>query len=100
MFTPIHPGEQLEHELSELGMSSETLAQQIQTPCERIAAVLDGRRGICGDLALRLGHFFDTSPEFWMNLQKQYELRVARQEAGRLIEALPTLKSIESQRRQ
>ena len=100
MLTPIHPGEQLADELSEIGMSSDTLAQQIQASSERIAAVLDGRRGICGDLALRLGHFFDTSPEFWLNLQKQYELRVARQKSGRLISALPTLKNIESQQSQ
>ena len=96
MLIPIHPGEQLAHELTEIGMSSDALAQHIRTPSERIAAVLDGRRGICGDLALRLGHFFDTSPEFWLNLQKQYELRVARQKAGRLIEALPTLRGGES----
>ena len=94
--TPIHPGEHLSEELDELRMSAVELAQQIQVPGERVVEVLDGRESITGDLALRLAHFFDTSPEFWLNLQKLYELRLAEQEVGSLISSLPTLKSLEA----
>ncbi len=61
-----------------------------------IAGILNSRRAITGDTALRLAHFFGTSPEFWLNLQKLYELRLAEQKAGREIEELPTLHSRET----
>ncbi|HEY4933648.1 MAG TPA: HigA family addiction module antitoxin [Terriglobales bacterium] len=54
--------------------------------------ILNGRRGITGDTALRLAHFFGTSPEFWLNLQSLYEIRLAEQESGKSIKALPTLR--------
>jgi plasmid maintenance system antidote protein VapI len=60
-------------------------------PTNRITEILNGRRAVTGDTALRLGHFFGTSPEFWMNLQKLYELRLAENKAGRTIKDLPTL---------
>ena len=93
---PIHPGEHLLEELGELGMSAIELAQQIQVPDKCVAEVLEGRESITGDLALRLAHFFGTSPEFWLNLQKLYELRLAEDEVGTLVETLPTLKSLEA----
>ena len=93
---PIHPGEHLSEELDELRMSAAELAQQIQVPNECVAEVLAGRESITGDLALRLAHFFGTSPEFWLNLQKLYELRLAEEEVGVLIESLPTLKGLEA----
>lgn len=88
----IHPGEHLADELKELGMSAAALARQIRVPTNRITGILNGRRAVIGDTALRLGHFFGTSPEFWMNLQKLYELRVAERKAAKSIESLPTLK--------
>ena len=94
----IHPGEHLAEELKELDMSAAALARQIEVPTNRVAQVLDGQRGITGDMALRLGHFFGTSPEFWLNLQKLYELRMAEKNAGKVISALPTLKSPETAR--
>ena len=94
--TPIHPGEHLAEELDELGMSAVELAQQIQVPAKCVTEVLGGRESITGDLALRLAHFFGTSPEFWLNLQKLYELRLAEEEVGTLVETLPTLKSLEA----
>ena len=94
--SPIHPGEHLLEELGELGMSAVQLAQQIQVPGKCLTEVLEGRESITGDLALRLAHFFGTSPEFWLNLQKLYELRLAEEEVGTLIESLPTLKSLEA----
>ena len=85
----IHPGEHLAEELKELDMSAATLARQIQVPTNRITAILNRRRAITGDTALRLAHFFGTSPEFWLNLQRLYELRLAEQKAGSEIKAPP-----------
>lgn len=92
----IHPGEHLAEELQELGMSAAALARQIAVPTNRITQILNGRRAITGDTALRLAHFFGTSPEFWLNLQKIYELRLAEEEVGRDISTLPTLKGREA----
>ncbi len=88
----IHPGEHLAEELETLGMSAAELARKIDVPTNRVTQILNGERAITGDTALRLGHFFGTSPEFWLNLQSLYELRLAQQKAGRAINALPTLK--------
>ena len=99
MGTPaIHPGEHLAEELKELGMSASTLARQLSVPTNRITEILNGRRAITGDTALRLAHFFGTSAEFWLNLQKIYELRLAEERAGDDIDSLPTLKSYEAVR--
>src|SRR5436190_21832091 len=89
--TAIHPGEHLAEELRELGVSPTELAARIAVPADRVAAVIDGRRRITADTALRLGHWFGTSAEFWLNLQKLYELRLARQEIGADVEKLPRL---------
>ena len=90
--TAIHPGEHLAEELEALGMSAAELARQLKVPTNRITEILNGRRAITGDTALRLGHFFGTSPEFWLNLQSLYELRLAEQKVGKSIRILPTLK--------
>ncbi len=73
----IHPGEHMADELFELGISATELARQIAVPDNRIAQILNGQRAITADTALRLGHWFDTGPEVWLNLQKLYELRCA-----------------------
>lgn len=83
--TAIHPGEILADELEELGMSAASLAREIDVPANRIAQILNGSRAISADTALRLGYWFGTGPELWMNLQKQYELRRAEQEVGEKI---------------
>jgi antitoxin HigA-1 len=90
--TPIHPGEHLAEELKELGLSATELARRLGVPTNRVTSILNGRRAITGDTALRLAHFFGTSAEFWLNLQNLYELRLAEQKSGRLIKKLPTLK--------
>ena len=90
--TAIHPGEHLAEELEGLGMSAAALARQIKVPTNRVTEIINGQRAITGDTALRLGHFFGTSAEFWLNLQGLYELRLAEQKAGKAIKALPTLK--------
>lgn len=92
----IHPGEHLAEELQELGMSAAALARQIAVPTNRITQILNGRRAITGDTALRLAHFFGTSPEFWLNLQKIYELRLAEKKVGSDIRSLPTVKGREA----
>lgn len=89
----IHPGEHLAEELKELRMSAAELARKLDVPTNRITAILNGQRSITGDTALRLAHFFGTSPEFRLNLRSLYELRVAQQRAGNSIKALPRLKS-------
>jgi addiction module HigA family antidote len=89
--TPIHPGEHLAEELKELGISAAELARQLDVPVNRVTGILNGQRGITADTALRLGHWFGTSPEFWLNLQTLYELRLARREVGDRVKRLPTL---------
>jgi len=93
--TAIHPGEHLAAELDELEMSAAELARRLNVPTNRITEILNGRRAITGDTALRLAHFFDTTAEFWLNLQSLYEIRMARQKAGKSIRVLPTLKRLE-----
>ena len=90
--TPIHPGEHLAEELKELGISAAELARRLGVPTNRVTSILNGRRAITGDTALRLAHFFGTSAEFWLNLQNLYELRLADQKSGKSIKRLPTLK--------
>lgn len=87
---PIHPGEILADELVELGITPTELSRQIGVPPNRISQIIQGKRAITGDTALRLGHWFKTSAEFWLNLQTAYDLRVAAKEVGRTIAKLPT----------
>ena len=85
----IHPGEILADELEEIGVSPTELSRQIAVPPNRITQIIQGKRAITGDTALRLGHWFQTSAQFWLNLQTAYELRLVSEEAGKEIEALP-----------
>ena len=89
--TAIHPGEHLAEQLKELGMSAAELGRQLKVPTNRITGILNGQRAITGDSALRLAHFFGNHPEFWLNLQKLYELRLAEAKAGAAIRRLPRL---------
>jgi addiction module HigA family antidote len=90
--TAIHPGEQLAEELEALNMSAAELARKLDVPTNRVTQILNGTRSITGDTALRLAHFFGTSPQFWLNLQTLYDLRLAQQKTGRSIKSLPRLK--------
>jgi len=90
---PIHPGEHLNEALSELGMSAAELARQLRIPTNRITGILNGERSVTADTALRLGHWFGTSADFWLNLQKLYELRLAESEVGAEIRKLPKRKA-------
>jgi addiction module HigA family antidote len=88
----IHPGEHLALEMEELGVSASELARKLAVPPNRITAILNGRRSITGDTALRLAHFFGTSAQFWLNLQSLYDLRLAEEKSGQEIRKLPKLK--------
>ena len=90
----IHPGEHLAEELDALNMSAAELARQLKVPTNRVTEILNGQRAITGDTALRLAHFLGTSPEFWLNLQSLYELRLAEAKTGKAIKKLPTLKHL------
>ena len=89
MRTPIHPGEILADELAEIGLSATELARLIEVPANRVSQILAGKRAISADTALRLGQYFGASADFWMNLQKTYELDLARQQVGETIKHIP-----------
>ena len=76
-------------------MSAAELARKIRVPTNRVTQILNGERSITGDTALRLAHFFGTTPEFWLNLQNLYELRLAQLKVGKMIKGFPTLKHSE-----
>ncbi len=86
----IHPGEILADELQELGVTPTELSRQIQVPPNRVTQIVRGQRNITGDTALRLGHWFGTSAQFWLNLQSAYDIRKAEQAAGAEIAKLPS----------
>ena len=88
----IHPGEHLAEQLEELGMSAAELGRQLKVPTNRVTEILNGQRAVTGDTALRLGHFYGTSAQFWLNLQALYDLRTAEQKKGAIIRRLPTLR--------
>ncbi|MDZ7804935.1 HigA family addiction module antitoxin [Thiohalophilus sp.] len=79
---PVHPGEFLREDMDELGLSARALAEAIDVPHNRIAAILRGERAITADTALRLARYFGTSPEVWMNLQQAYDLKKTELERG------------------
>lgn len=82
---PVHPGEILREELEELDMSASAVSKALDVPVNRITAILNGRRGVTADTALRLACYFGTTPQIWLNLQKSYELRKAEIEVGQQI---------------
>ncbi|HVN63760.1 MAG TPA: HigA family addiction module antitoxin [Candidatus Binataceae bacterium] len=76
---PIHPGEiLLEEFLKPLGMTMNRLATELHVPANRITQIVERRRGVSGETALRLARYFGTSPEFWLGMQKDYDLQVAQ----------------------
>ena len=81
----IHPGEHIADELDALNMSASELARQLHIPTNRLTDIVRGRRGISADTALQLAWWLGTTPEYWMNLQRNYELRLAEAEQGEKI---------------
>jgi len=87
-FAPVHPGEVLREDfLRPLGMSQYALAKAIDVPQIRVSEIVNGKRAITPDSALRLARYFGTSPEFWLGMQATYDLERARDRVGAEIEA-------------
>ncbi len=85
---PIHPGEQLREEyMKPLGLSAYRVAKDIDVPVSRVQALVAERRSVTGDTALRLGRYFGTTPEFWLNMQRDYDLETAEIKVGEKIAA-------------
>lgn len=93
-----HPGEVLAHKLEALGVKPTELARQLHVPANRITQIVNGKRGITGDSALRLAHWFGDDPEYWMALQARYDLQIAAKECARHIRLLPTATRAKGQR--
>ena len=87
----VHPGEILKDELDEYGVSQAAFARQINVPPNRISQIIAGKRAVTGDSALRFGHWFGVEPQFWLNLQTQFDLADAEQKNGDAIRTLPTV---------
>ena len=96
---PIHPGEILGDELKELGVSPTELARQIAVPPNRLSQIVGGKRAITGDTALRLGHWFGMSAQFWLNLQSAYDLEIAQARLAGALSKLPRLRHSQERRR-
>ena len=86
----VHPGLVLKDELEELGVTPTEFARQIDVPPNRVSQIIAGKRAVTGDTALRFGHWFGTEPQFWLNLQMQFDLAAADQQTGGVIRDLPT----------
>ena len=90
----VHPGEVLAGELEELEITPTELARQIDVPPNRVSQIIAGKRKITGDTAIRLGHWFGTEPQFWMNLQTQFDLAAAEEQIGDLLADRPTARQL------
>ena len=95
----IHPGEHLAELLEDMEISVAELARKLNVSTSRIASIQNEKRAITADTALRLGHYFGTSAQFWLNLQALFDLRLAEEKAGKAIGKLPTLTPGRSARR-
>lgn len=92
LLDPTTPGEMLKLEFLEpMGITAHKLAMDLHVPASRVDQIIKGARGITADTALRLGHYFNMSSQFWMNLQTNYELEIARRKNQKEIEQLPVL---------
>jgi addiction module HigA family antidote len=87
--TPIHPGEILGDELKEIGLTAAELARKLGVPANRISQIIVGKRAVSADTALRLARYFGTSADLWMNLQKSFDLDLARQHLGGELRHIP-----------
>ena len=86
----VHPGEVLNDELAEFDVTPTEFARQIDVPANRVSQIILGKRSVTGDSALRFGHWFGVDPQFWLNLQSQYDLAVAEGKVGDEVRELPT----------
>lgn len=84
---PIHPGRILKRELTSRGLSANQLALALRVPSGRITQIINGKRSISAETALRLGRYFGNSAQFWLNLQSRYDLAVLERDIGSIIDA-------------
>ena len=89
----VHPGLILKDELGEFGVTPTEFARQIDVPPNRVSQIIAGKRSVTGDTALRLGHWFGVDPQFWLNLQTQFDLAAADRLVGEAVRELPTASS-------
>ena len=94
--SPIHPGEILADELEEINLDVSQLATRVNISENELEQILKGQGNITGDIALKLGRFFNTGAEIWMNLQKAYELDIAREKLGNTLEKIIPYQSLSS----
>ena len=95
----VHPGEILKDELTEMGVTPTSFARQIDVPPNRISQIISQKRAISSDTALRLGHWFGVDPQFWLNLQDQFDLAAAYRKSGSSIDRLPKISSVSADSR-
>ena len=91
----VHPGEILKDELEELGVTATMFARQIDVPPNRISQIIAGKRSVTSDTALRFGHWFGIDPQFWLNLQTQFDLVDADRRVGSDVRKLPTASAMD-----
>jgi antitoxin HigA-1 len=90
---PIHPGEILKEDLADIGVSAAELARNLRVPANRITRIINGQQSVTADTALRLAHWFGTSAQYWLNLQRNYDLAIAERDVGRSVKDLPRYKA-------
>lgn len=90
---PIHPGEILKEDLADIGVSPAELARDLRVPANRVTRIISGQQSVTADTAIRLSHWFGTSAQYWLNLQRNYELAVAEAEIGDVVRKLPRFKA-------
>ena len=90
---PVHPGEILKEDLADIGTSAAELARNLRVPANRITRIINGQQSLTADTALRLAHWFNSSAQYWLNLQRNYDLAVAERDIGRIVKGLPRRKA-------
>jgi len=83
---PIHPGQVLAEDLKDGGISMNELGRALRVPVNRISEIVNGKRGVSADTALRLARYFGTTAQYWLNLQTLYELEATERSAGKAIQ--------------
>jgi addiction module HigA family antidote len=89
----IHPGEILREDLTDIGVTAAELARDLHVPPNRITRIINGQQSITADTALRLAHWFGTGAQYWLNLQRNYDLAVAEADIGGTVRRLPRYKA-------
>lgn len=90
---PIHPGEILKEDLADIGVTAAELARDLRVPANRITRIINGQQSITADTALRLAHWFGTGAQYWLNLQRNYDLAIAEADIGKDLRRLPRYKA-------